>query len=155
MTAGEHEGHGFHQTHQKVVEGAIEQTAAPPDHASDAPLAGAEPASYSGPDLRLVGRHPSRSSCDRRAERVGLMRLAHARFETTVTIGELTVAGVLPGASWLLDPAQSPVGSIAIDGDVQDLSCDDALELVDALLLVVLRMDRVAEGRHGAEGWAR
>jgi len=34
-------------------------------------------------------------------------------------------------------------------GDVRRLSCGEALELVDALLLVVTRMDAVVEERHG------
>jgi hypothetical protein len=68
----------------------------------------------------------------------------HSEFRTTVAVGELTVTGVLPGT------ARQPVGSIAIGGDVHRLSCDQALELVDALLLVVLRMDDVAEERYSA-----
>jgi hypothetical protein len=79
------------------------------------------------------------------------MRFAHAEFRSRVTVGELTVTGVLPAVPRLRDPARLPEGSIAIAGDVQRLSCDDALELVDALLLVVLRMDEVAEERLEAE----
>jgi hypothetical protein len=76
--------------------------------------------------------------------------IAQPAFRTTVSIGELTVTGVLPCRSQLPDTAQMPVGSIAIGGDVRHLSCDHALELVDALLLVVLRMDGVAEEHDSA-----
>lgn len=65
-------------------------------------------------------------------------------FRTVVTVCGLRVTGVLAGMAW------SPVDSIAISGDVQRLSCDEALELVDALLLVVTRIDVVAEECYGA-----
>lgn len=63
-------------------------------------------------------------------------------FRTQVVVGQAMVTGVLPGAAWV-------EGSLAISGDVRRLSCSEALELVDALLLVVTRMDVVAEERHG------
>jgi hypothetical protein len=78
------------------------------------------------------------------------MRVSHPEFRATVTVGELTVTGVLPGTSRQTDAVQLPEGSIAIAGDVQHLSCDDALQLVDALMLVVLRLDGATEERHSA-----
>ncbi len=66
-------------------------------------------------------------------------RAGHPQFRTEVPVGELTVTGVLPCT------ARALAGSIAIGGDVRFLSCDEALELVDALLLVVARMDVVVE----------
>jgi hypothetical protein len=104
----------------------------------DVPPAGAEP----HPRLRLV-----RGFANRRHPK-GVPRLlkgaAENVFRTEVAICELTVTGVLPGA---VGPHG---GTIAIGGDVHGLSCDEALELVDALLLVVTRMDVVAEERHSA-----
>jgi hypothetical protein len=67
----------------------------------------------------------------------------HPPFRTVVTVCGLTVTGVLPGAP------RMPAGSIAISGNVRRLSCDDALELADALLLVVMRMDVVVDERYG------
>jgi hypothetical protein len=69
-------------------------------------------------------------------------RLAPPQFCTQVVVGQVTVTGVLPGT------ARAHAGSIAIGGDVRFLSCDEALELVDALLLVVARMDVAVEERH-------
>jgi hypothetical protein len=66
---------------------------------------------------------------------------SHPEFRTQVVVGQMTVTGVLAGAC--------TEGSVAISGDVRRLSCDEALELVDALLLVVTRMDDVAEERYG------
>jgi hypothetical protein len=63
-------------------------------------------------------------------------------FRTQVVVGQVMVTGVLPGGA----PTD---GSVAVSGDVRGLSCDEALELVDALLLVVTRMDAVAEERSG------
>jgi len=63
-------------------------------------------------------------------------------FRTQVVVGQVMVTGVLPGAA-------CTEGSLAISGDVRRLSCGEALELVDALLLVVTRMDVVAEERLG------
>jgi hypothetical protein len=68
----------------------------------------------------------------------------HPVFRTEVAVCDLTVTGVLPGT------VRPQGGTIAIGGDVRRLSCDEALELVDALLLVVTRMDVVAEERHSA-----
>jgi hypothetical protein len=65
----------------------------------------------------------------------------HPAFRTEVAVRQLTVTGVLPSTV----PPQG--GVIAIGGDVHRLSCDQALELIDALLLVVTRMDVVAEER--------
>jgi hypothetical protein len=70
------------------------------------------------------------------------VRSVHPEFRTEVAVGEVTVSGLLSGTT--------PVGSIAVSGDVHRLSCDEALELVDALLLVVTRMDLVAEERDHA-----
>jgi hypothetical protein len=61
-------------------------------------------------------------------------------FRTVVAIAGITVTGVLS------DPSRQE-GSIAISGDVHTLCCDQALELVDALLLVVMRIDVAAEKR--------
>jgi hypothetical protein len=83
---------------------------------------------------RSSGR--SRSSMWSRAGR------AEPLFRTEVAVCHLTVTGVLT--------VRPPVDSIAIGGDMQRLSCDEALELVDALLLVVTRMDVVVEERYGA-----
>jgi hypothetical protein len=69
------------------------------------------------------------------------MQSTHPEFQTVIVIPGLTVTGVLPGTT-------RPVGSIAITGDVHRLSCDQALELVDALLLAVMRMDVAAEHRY-------
>jgi hypothetical protein len=68
----------------------------------------------------------------------------HSEFRTEVAVAGVTVTGVLPAT------AQRRVGSIAISGDVSRLSCDLALELVDALLLVVTRMDIILEERYSA-----
>lgn len=68
-----------------------------------------------------------------------MRRSVHPEFRTEVPAGVLTVTGVLPVT------ASQPAGSVAVRGDVRRLSCDQALELVDALLLVVIRMDAVAE----------
>lgn len=70
-------------------------------------------------------------------------RSVQREFRTVVAVAELTVTGMLPAAA-----RPQVEGSVAISGDVQRLSCDEALELVDALLLVVTRIDAVAEERH-------
>jgi hypothetical protein len=64
---------------------------------------------------------------------------SHPEFRTQVVVGQVMVTGVLAGAS--------TEGAVAISGDVRRLSCGEALELVDALLLVVTRMDDVVEER--------
>lgn len=79
-------------------------------------------------------------------ERTVTETIERPEFRTTVASGEVTVTGVLPAVP-RPDTARTPAAWIAIAGDVQHLSCDDALELVDALLLVVMRMDGVADGR--------
>ncbi len=63
-------------------------------------------------------------------------RETSAWFRTVLPLRGLTVTAALA------DPL-SP-GSIAITGDVRKLDCDQALQLSDALLLAVMRMD-VAE----------
>lgn len=60
-------------------------------------------------------------------------RETNAWFRTVLPLPGLTVTAVLA------DPL-SP-GSIAITGDVRNLDCDQALQLSDALLLAVLRID--------------
>jgi hypothetical protein len=65
----------------------------------------------------------------------------HPEFRTQVVVGQVMVTGVIPGAC--------TEGAVAITGDVRRLSCDEAFELVDALLLVVTRIDVVAEERYG------
>lgn len=72
-------------------------------------------------------------------------RSGRPEFRTVVAVAELTVTGVLPAAA-----RPQVESSVAISGDVQRLSCDEALELVDALLLVVIRIDAIAEERHRA-----
>jgi hypothetical protein len=72
-------------------------------------------------------------------------RSVQPEFRTVVAVAKLTVNGVLPAAA-----RPQVEGSVAISGDVQRLSCDEALELVDALLLVVIRIDAITEERHRA-----
>jgi hypothetical protein len=76
------------------------------------------------------------------------MQSGHAEFRIRLPVGELTVTGVLPATSPRRDREQPPMGSVSIAGDVQHLSCDEALELADALLLAVMRVDDVEEERH-------
>jgi hypothetical protein len=78
----------------------------------------------------------------RRRSRAGVAGRMEPAFRTEVSVCELTVTGVLAGMAGPL------VDSIAISGKVQRLSCDEALELVDALLLVVTRIDEFVEKRH-------
>ena len=73
-----------------------------------------------------------------------MVRCMHAEFRTEVAVGEVTVTGVLPSTEWPL------VGTVAVGGNVDRLSCDQALELADALLLVVARIDEFAERRGDA-----
>jgi hypothetical protein len=149
MSAGEETNQGFYEDHEKIVKGAIKQAVQPLEHAADVGLADAEPASCPGPGGSLAScHHGSRSSCDERTARTEPMRSADPEFRTTVTVGELTVTGALPGTPRPPGWAQLPLASVGIGGDVQHLSCDEALELVDALLLVVLRIDGVAEKRN-------
>ena len=63
-------------------------------------------------------------------------------FRTNASVCGLMVTGVLAGMAW------PPVESIAVNGNVQRLSCDEALELADALLLVVIRMDGFVKDRY-------
>ena len=66
--------------------------------------------------------------------------VAYRSFRTAVQVGELvTVSGWLPGMAW------RPAGAITVRGDVTFLACARARELADALVLVVARMDAVAD----------
>lgn len=134
MSAGEENGNGFHENREQIVDDAIEPSQ---EHAADIPPAIPAP-------TRPAGGSAWRSSCAGMAGRAEPVRFTHPEFRTGAAFGELTVTGVLPAAT------RPPVGSIAISGDVRRLSCDQALELADALLLVVTRMDVVAEQRYGA-----
>lgn len=138
MSNGDHMGNASHAHHDEIVEDAIAQAPEPHEHENDVPPAEPEP----GPRLRLV-----RSIANRRDPK-GAPRLRKRAekdvFRTEVAVCDLTVTGVLPRM------VRPQGGVIAIGGDVDRLSCDQALELVDALLLVVTRMDVVAEERHRA-----
>jgi hypothetical protein len=131
MSAGEQNVNTFHGTHDETVDNdAIEQAGEPLEDSVHIPLVDAE----SVPRLGSAECAPSAPTA----------RVAHPQFRTKVPVGEVTVTGVLPCT------ARALAGSIAIAGDVRFLSCDEALELVDALLLVVARMDVVVEERCGA-----
>jgi hypothetical protein len=128
MSAGEQKVNGFHETHEETVNnGAIERAGEPVEDTAHTPLADGEPVSRLGP-----------ADC---APSIPTVRVAHPQFRTQVAVGEVMVTGVLPCT------ARAHAGSIAIGGDVRFLSCDEALELVDALLLVVARMDVAVEER--------
>jgi len=138
MSNGDHMGNASHAHHDEIVEDAIAQAAEPDEHENNVPPAEPEPV----PRLRLV-----RSLANRRGPKGAPTLPKRAKndvFRTEVAVCELTVTGVLPRTVRPLG------GVIAIGGDVDRLSCDQALELVDALLLVVTRMDVVAEERHRA-----
>jgi hypothetical protein len=178
MSVGEEKSNGLHESHKAIVKDAIEQAAEPQEHAADVLPAGVESAPCHGPGLELRELPPP-SGCARAAEAQGgelgdLINLRgstpkrpasgsgcqsscagvqgraqpvpsmHAEFRTEVAVAGVTVTGVLPAT------ARAPVGAIAISGDVRRLSCDHALELVDALLLVVTRMDLTLEERYSA-----
>jgi hypothetical protein len=121
MSAGDDKGNRFRTHRAKLVK----------DGAATA--RGASAAATPRSDPRARGRRRSRAGVARRIEPV---------FRTEVSVCELTVTGVLAGI------AGPPLDSIAVGGNVQGLSCDEALELVDALLLVVTRMDEFVEGRY-------
>lgn len=88
--------------------------------------------------IRRPDKHPESHSA-RQAHK-------HPEFQTDVTVagGAVVVTGVLPGT------ARLPVGSVDISGDVRGLTSDEALELADALLMIVMRMDTMAEERYQA-----
>jgi len=141
MSTGDENSLRLYDNDEDPVGDAIGPSAESRERAADAPPAGATPASHPGAVRSLASRRRGG-----RAEAAGSgepLRTMHPEFRTTVPVGELTVTGVLPR------PARLPVGAIAICGDVQRLTCDQALELADALLLVVLRMDSAAEERYG------
>jgi hypothetical protein len=180
MSAGDQMGdafHAHHPHHDEIVEDALAQAAEPQEHADDVPPDGAGPLprprlvrSFSNrrhpkgvPRLlkRAADNLPSRSSrhattphrpadADGRRTSPAGGKVEPVRssmdpvFRTEVAVCDLTVTGVLRSTA----PLQE--GVIAVGGDVHRLSCDQALELVDALLLVVTRMDVVVEERHSA-----
>jgi hypothetical protein len=135
MSAGDQMGNAY-EHHDEIVEDAIAHAAEPQEHENEVPPAGAEPV----PRLRLVRGFASRRHPKGNVKPVRASML----FRTEVAVCGLTVKGVLPST------VRPQGGAIAIGGNVQRLSCDQALELVDALLLVVTRMDVVAEERCSA-----
>lgn len=172
MSVGEEKSNGL------SAEEAIKQAAEPQEHAGDVLPAGVEFVARSEPRPKLRELPPS-AGCARAAEEHGgelgdLTQLRgstpkrsagegghqssctgvegraepapsmHSEFRTEVAVAGVTVTGVLPAT------ARPTGGSIAISGDVSRLSCDLALELVDALLLVVTRMDIILEERYSA-----
>ena len=145
MSAGEQNSRGLCRKDEEISESSIGPSADPREHAADLRLAGAEPAPRPGTVRSLANRrHGSRSTRAAAAERAQAVRSTPPEFRTAVAVGGLTVTGVLPGT------ARPPVAAVAIFGDVHRLTSAQALELVDALLLVVLRMDDVAEERYSA-----
>jgi hypothetical protein len=138
MSAGDQMGHAYEHHHDEIVEDAIADAAEPQEHEYEVPPAGAEAV----PRLRLVRGFASRRHPKGKVKPAPASM--HAVFRTEVAVCGLAVKGVLPS------PVPAQGGAIAIGGNVQRLSCDQALELVDALLLVVTRMDVVAEERCGA-----
>jgi hypothetical protein len=149
MSVGEENSHGLYQDDEEIGEDTIDQLAESRESAADVRLAGAELAPCPG-TMRSVAnrRHGSRSMCAGTAGRAEPVWSTYREFRTAVAVGDVTVTGVLPAT------VRPPVGAIAICGDVHRLTCTQALELVDALLLVVLRMDDVAEERYGASAGA-
>jgi hypothetical protein len=151
MSVGQEKSNGFHES----AEEAIKQAAELQEHAADVQPADVEFVPRSGPCPKLRELPPS-AGCARAAEAHGgelgdLIKLRgsmHSEFRTEVAVAGVTVSGVLPAT------ARPTVGSIAISGDVYRLSCDLALELVDALLLVVTRMDIILEERYSATATA-
>jgi hypothetical protein len=96
-------------------------------------------------EKNVNGFHETRGDRQQRCDRAGGGADGASgapEFRTQVVVGEVTVTSVLPCT------ARAHAGSIAIGGDVRFLSCDEALELVDALLLVVARMDVVVDERY-------
>jgi hypothetical protein len=122
MSAGDDKGNRFRKHRAKLVKDGVALTAR-----------GNSTASTPQRDTRARGR---------RRPRAGVAGWVKPVFRTDVSVRQLTVTGVLAGV------AGPPVDSIAISGNVQRLSCDEALELVDALLLVVTRMDEFVEERY-------
>ena len=178
MSVGEEKSNGFHESRKEIVKDTTEQTAEPQEHAAELLPAGVEFVPRSEPRLKLRELPPSagcaraaearggelgdliklpgstsnrpaggsgyQSSCTGVAGRAESVPSLQPEFRTEVAVAGVTVTGVLPAT------ARPPVGSIAISGDVHRLSCDHALELVDALLLVVTRMDTILEERYSA-----
>jgi hypothetical protein len=125
-SAGEQNVNEFRENHEETVNNdAIERAGGSREHAADIPPV----------DVESVPRL-GRANC---ATSTPTGQAGHPQFRTEVPVGALTVTGVLPCS------ARALAGSITIAGDVRFLSCDEALELVDALLLVVARMDVVVE----------
>jgi hypothetical protein len=122
MSAGDDKGNRFRAHRAKLVKDGV------------APAAPGTPAAAT--------RKRGTRARGRRRSRAGVAGRIEPAFRTEVSICELTVTGVLAGM------AGPPVDSIAVNGNVQRLSCDEALELVDALLLVVTRMDEFVEERY-------
>jgi hypothetical protein len=122
MSAGDDKGNRFREHRAKLVRDGV----APAAQSNSA-------ASTPQRDTRARGR---------RRPGAGVAGRIEPAFRTDVSVCELTVTGELAGM------AGPPVDSIAINGNVQRLSCDQALELVDALLLVVTRMDEFVDARH-------
>jgi hypothetical protein len=124
MSAGAEEGHEFREHRAKSAKDPVTTSARPADATST-------------PQWRARARR-------RRGSRATTTGSVEPTFQTVVEVCGLTVTGVLTGT------AQPPVDSLAVSGNVQQLSCNQALELVDALLLVVTRMDDFVEELYDA-----
>jgi hypothetical protein len=122
MSAGDDKGNRFRVHGAKLVKDDV---------------ASAARATSTAPGLRRDLRVGAR-----RRPRAGLTGRLEPVFRTDVPVGQLTVTGVLAGTT------RPPVDSIAVRGNLRRLSCDEALELVDALLLAVSRMDEFVEERY-------
>jgi hypothetical protein len=128
MSAGDDKGNGFRKHGAKLVKDGV----APAARVS-------HPAS---------GRKRPAGARRRRRSRAKVGGRLDPAFRTEVSVCQLTVTGLLAGIAW------PPVDWIAISGNVQRLSCEAALELVDALLLVVMRMDEFVEERSSPVAYA-
>jgi hypothetical protein len=120
MSAGDDKGNGFREHRAKIGNNPVGSPTRPDDGAST----------------------PKQDARARR--RRGARARVEPLFRTEVAVCDVTVTGVLAGT------ARLPVDTIAISGDVRQLSRDEALELVDALLLVVTRLDDFVEERDSA-----